>query len=165
MQRRHRGAFDAAIAGLRYGCVCVNVPTLVGFAITALPWGAFPGGTPADVGSGIGTVHNTLLFDRPQKAVLHGPWCALGAACGPRRHPLPPPRNAPLTRPAPAPPHKPPKQPAAPPPRRYVPKQFWVASNTAAAEVVASAFGFIQSEGGPAGLGHALSAAFKDLRG
>ena len=46
-----------------------------------------------------------------------------------------------------------------------MPKQFWVASNTAAADVVASAFEFIQSEGGPAGLCHALSAAFKDLRG
>lgn len=33
-----------------------------------------PGNKPQDVGSGIGYVHNTYLFDHPQKAVLHAPW-------------------------------------------------------------------------------------------
>jgi len=46
-QRKHRAAFDDLVAGLRYGSVCINVPTLIGFATTKLTWGAFlPGGTP-----------------------------------------------------------------------------------------------------------------------
>ncbi len=27
-----------------------------------------------DIESGVGAVHNTLLFDHPQKSVLYGPW-------------------------------------------------------------------------------------------
>lgn len=32
------------------------------------------GNDPHDVGSGIGFVHNTYLFDHPQKAVMYAPW-------------------------------------------------------------------------------------------
>lgn len=39
-------AVDAAIAGLRYGSVCVNAPSIMGFCLTKSTWGAFPGGTP-----------------------------------------------------------------------------------------------------------------------
>lgn len=47
LQRKHRAAFDDLVAGLRYGSVCINVPTLIGFATTKLTWGAYlPGGTP-----------------------------------------------------------------------------------------------------------------------
>ena len=34
----------------------------------------FSGNTPADVGSGIGFVHNTMMFDHPEKSVVTGPW-------------------------------------------------------------------------------------------
>lgn len=27
-----------------------------------------------DIGSGIGIVHNTMLFDHPEKSVLYSPW-------------------------------------------------------------------------------------------
>ena len=37
---------DAAIAGLRYGNVCVNTPAVMGFCLTKATWGAYPGGTP-----------------------------------------------------------------------------------------------------------------------
>jgi hypothetical protein len=37
-------------------------------------WGAFPGHTAEDIGSGTGVVHNTLLFDHPQKSVLYCPF-------------------------------------------------------------------------------------------
>jgi hypothetical protein len=39
-----------------------------------LSWGAFPGGTLEDVGSGIGVVHNTLLLDGIERSVLRGPF-------------------------------------------------------------------------------------------
>lgn len=80
-QREARSAFDQAVAELRYGSIAVNCPGMVSFGITKLMWGAHPGHTPQDIGSGNCAVHNTLLFDHPQKSVLYGPW---------RYHPYPP---------------------------------------------------------------------------
>jgi len=65
---------DRAIASLRYGSIAVNGPSNVTFAIQRLPWGAFPGNSPKDIGSGNGFVHNTTLLDEPQKGVLWFPW-------------------------------------------------------------------------------------------
>lgn len=74
-QRKHRKKFEESIANLKYGTITVNVPTSVGYGITALPWGGFPGtSTIYDVGSGNAQVHNTLMYDYPQKGVLYGPW-------------------------------------------------------------------------------------------
>jgi hypothetical protein len=55
-------ALERAIAALRYGTVGVNVWPAIAFALGATPWGAYPGHTLADVGSGIGTVHDPLLL-------------------------------------------------------------------------------------------------------
>ena len=66
-------AVEHAVRALRYGAVGVNVWPGVIFGLGVLPWGAFPGNTPDNVQSGIGTVHNTLLLDRPQKSVLRAP--------------------------------------------------------------------------------------------
>ncbi len=38
------------------------------------PWGAYPGHTLDDIGSGIGFVHNARLIDRPQKTVIRAPF-------------------------------------------------------------------------------------------
>ena len=65
---------DAAIAGLRYGCVAVNAWTGVGFLLTDLTWGAYPGHTLGDVRSGIGVVHNAYLFDKAHKSVVYAPF-------------------------------------------------------------------------------------------
>jgi aldehyde dehydrogenase (NAD(P)+) len=62
--------FDDAIAELRYGCIAINSWTGVGFLLTQLSWGAFPGHLTNDIRSGVGTVHNSFLFDRPQKSVV-----------------------------------------------------------------------------------------------
>jgi aldehyde dehydrogenase (NAD(P)+) len=70
----HAGDLDAAIAGLRYGCVAVNAWTGVGFLLTETTWGAYPGHTIDDVRSGIGVVHNSYLFDRAQKSVVWAPF-------------------------------------------------------------------------------------------
>jgi len=65
---------ESAIADLRYGTVAVNTWTGVGFLMGRAPWGAYPGATIDDVQSGIGFVHNALLFDKPQKTVVGGPF-------------------------------------------------------------------------------------------
>jgi acyl-CoA reductase-like NAD-dependent aldehyde dehydrogenase len=67
-------AFEDAIAALRYGSVTVNTWPGVGFSLATASWGAFPGNTVADVGSGIGMVHNAYLFDKPQKTVVRAPF-------------------------------------------------------------------------------------------
>jgi acyl-CoA reductase-like NAD-dependent aldehyde dehydrogenase len=71
---RHAAALDRAIARLRYGCVGVNAWTGVGFLLAQASWGAFPGHTVDDIQSGVGVVHNSLLFDRPQKSVVRAPF-------------------------------------------------------------------------------------------
>jgi aldehyde dehydrogenase (NAD(P)+) len=72
--RRHAAALDRAIARLRYGCIGVNAWTGVGFLVAQASWGAFPGHSIDDIQSGIGVVHNSLLFDRPQKSVVRAPF-------------------------------------------------------------------------------------------
>lgn len=67
-------ALDEAIAALRYGTVAVNCWTAVGFLTAPATWGAYPGNTLAEVGSGIGVVHNSLLLSRPERTVVRGPF-------------------------------------------------------------------------------------------
>ncbi len=67
-------ALDRAIANLRYGTVAVNYWAGTGFAMGTPIWGGFPGSDEYDVQSGIGVVHNTLLFNRPQKTVIRAPF-------------------------------------------------------------------------------------------
>lgn len=71
-----RRAVQRAIADLRYGTVSVNHWAGVGFGLVITPWGAFPGHTAQDIQSGTGFVHNTLMFDRTQKAVVQAPFHA-----------------------------------------------------------------------------------------
>src|SRR5690606_34103624 len=49
-----------------------------------LTWGAFPGNTLQDIGSGMGVVHNALLLDRVERSVVRGPFRPF-----PRSLPLP----------------------------------------------------------------------------
>jgi aldehyde dehydrogenase (NAD(P)+) len=67
-------ALDRAIADLEYGAVGVNVWNAVAFLLAQATWGAYPGHTIEDIGSGIGVVRNSFLFDRPQKTVARGPF-------------------------------------------------------------------------------------------
>jgi acyl-CoA reductase-like NAD-dependent aldehyde dehydrogenase len=66
--------FERAIADLRYGAVSINSWTALAFLTPTLTWGAYPGGTQEDVGSGIGVVHNALLLDRVERTVTRGPF-------------------------------------------------------------------------------------------
>jgi hypothetical protein len=67
-------AVDRAVANLRYGTVAINHWAAANFGLVVTPWGAWPGHTRQDVQSGVGVVHNTLMFDRSQKTVLHAPF-------------------------------------------------------------------------------------------
>ncbi|MFJ2370781.1 aldehyde dehydrogenase family protein [Microbacterium sp. NPDC087665] len=66
--------FERAIAALRYGSIAINSWTAFAFITPTLTWGAFPGSTIDDVGSGIGVVHNALLLDGVERSVLRGPF-------------------------------------------------------------------------------------------
>jgi aldehyde dehydrogenase (NAD(P)+) len=66
--------FDRAVAALHYGSIAINGWTAFGFITPTLTWGAFPGSTIDDVGSGIGVVHNALLLDGVERSVIRGPF-------------------------------------------------------------------------------------------
>ena len=67
-------AVERAVANLHYGTVSVNHWAAVGYGLVVTPWGAFPGHTAQDIQSGVGVVHNTLMFSRPQKTVVRAPF-------------------------------------------------------------------------------------------
>ncbi|HEX6797159.1 MAG TPA: aldehyde dehydrogenase family protein [Ktedonobacterales bacterium] len=67
-------ALEHAQTNLRYGTVGINYWAGTAFTMGVLPWGAYPGHTAEDIQSGNGVVHNTLMFSRPQKSLLRGPW-------------------------------------------------------------------------------------------
>ena len=70
-------AVERAVANLRYGTVGVNNWAGAGFVLAVPTWGAFPGHTLENIQSGTGVVHNTLMFSRPQKSVVRGPFRSL----------------------------------------------------------------------------------------
>ena len=73
--RRQLGAdFDRAIAALRYGGIGINAWVGAAFLVPRAAWGAYPGHSYADVQSGIGVVHNALMFDKPLKTVVTAPF-------------------------------------------------------------------------------------------
>ena len=69
-------ALEQAIADLRYGTIGVNVWHALGIMIGLTPWGAYPGHDATDIQSGVGVVGNSLMFSRPQKSVVRGPFVA-----------------------------------------------------------------------------------------
>lgn len=66
--------FEEIIAKLRYGTIGINGWCGLGFLIPACPWGAFPGHTLENVGSGIGTVHNAFMLENTERTVVRAPW-------------------------------------------------------------------------------------------
>ena len=73
------------MARLRYGTIAVNV--WAGRASCCRrPRGApSPGHTLAAIDSGTGIVHNALLFDRPEKTVVRGPFAPFPRTLAARR--------------------------------------------------------------------------------
>ncbi|MFF1397701.1 aldehyde dehydrogenase family protein [Streptomyces sp. NPDC058287] len=73
-ERAHRAAVDEAIAALRFGTLGVNCWSAFGFLLGYTPWGAHPGHTRQDIGSGIGFVHNAFMLEDVEKTVLRAPF-------------------------------------------------------------------------------------------
>ncbi|OKJ66316.1 aldehyde dehydrogenase family protein [Streptomyces sp. CB02261] len=73
-EKAHRVAVRSAVADLRYGTVGVNCWSGVGFLLGFTPWGAFPGHTRQDIGSGTGFVHNAFMLEDIEKTVLRAPF-------------------------------------------------------------------------------------------
>jgi acyl-CoA reductase-like NAD-dependent aldehyde dehydrogenase len=73
-QKKYAAELESAIANLHYGAIGLNVWTGVLYFLSPLTWGAFPGNPLDNIQSGRGVVHNTHLFDHPQKSVLRAPF-------------------------------------------------------------------------------------------
>ena len=73
-QKQYHQEFDSAIANLKYGAIGVNIWSGMIFYFGSTTWGAYPGNTSTDIGSGTGFVHNSYLFDHPQKSVVYAPF-------------------------------------------------------------------------------------------
>ncbi|MDX3539855.1 aldehyde dehydrogenase family protein [Streptomyces sp. MB09-01] len=73
-EKAHRDAVRSAIADLRYGTLGVNCWSAVGFLLGFTPWGAYPGHTRQEIGSGIGFVHNAFMLEDIEKTVLRAPF-------------------------------------------------------------------------------------------
>ncbi|UNK70402.1 aldehyde dehydrogenase family protein [Microbacterium sp. H1-D42] len=66
--------FERAITEFHYGSIAINAWTALGFIVPTMTWGAYPGNSIDDVGSGIGVVHNALLLDGVERSVVRGPF-------------------------------------------------------------------------------------------
>lgn len=66
--------FDHFIANLKYGGIGINVWAGAIYGLVVTTWGAHPGHTLDNIVSGRGVVHNTYLFDHPQKSVMRAPF-------------------------------------------------------------------------------------------
>jgi acyl-CoA reductase-like NAD-dependent aldehyde dehydrogenase len=66
-------ALDRSIAHLRYGTVAVNQWPASAYALGTAPWGGHPSATLADIQSGLGWVHNSLMLEGVEKTVQRGP--------------------------------------------------------------------------------------------
>lgn len=73
-QRKITPTLAQALEDLEYGSVVINHWPALSYALGATTWGAYPGHTYEDIQSGIGVVHNTFMFDRPEKSVISGPF-------------------------------------------------------------------------------------------
>ncbi|MFE6758917.1 hypothetical protein ACFVDQ_35945 [Streptomyces sp. NPDC057684] len=73
-ERAHRAAVDEAVAALRHGTLGVNCWSAFGFLPGCPPWGAHPGHTRQDIGSGIGFVHNAFMPEDVEQTVPRAPF-------------------------------------------------------------------------------------------
>jgi len=74
LRRIGQRRFDGIVADLRYGAIAINAWTGLAFLLPQARWGAFPGPTLDSVQSGIGAVHNAMLFDRAERTVVQAPF-------------------------------------------------------------------------------------------
>ena len=73
-QKRHAEKFDHLIAHLRYGGIAINGWAGGVYGAVSATWGAYPGHALEEIVSGRGVVHNSFMFDHPEKTVMRFPW-------------------------------------------------------------------------------------------
>jgi acyl-CoA reductase-like NAD-dependent aldehyde dehydrogenase len=59
---------------LEYGTIAINHWPGLSYGLGSTCWGAHPGNTLQDVGSGIGYAHNALMLPKPLKSIVRGPF-------------------------------------------------------------------------------------------
>ena len=70
-KKTNQSILNTYVEELKYGTVAINEWSALGFVIPTLPWGGYPGNKDNDIQSGQGYVHNTLLFESPQKGIVY----------------------------------------------------------------------------------------------
>ena len=70
-KKTNQEILDKYVDELKYGTVAINEWSALGFVIPTMPWGGYPGNKDNDIQSGQGYVHNSLLFESPQKGVVY----------------------------------------------------------------------------------------------
>lgn len=73
-EKAYPAAIDNMVESLQYGGIGINTWSAAAYLNARCVWGAFPGHTPSDIGSGVGVVHNALMFSRAQKSVARAPF-------------------------------------------------------------------------------------------
>ncbi|HVU03579.1 MAG TPA: aldehyde dehydrogenase family protein [Polyangiaceae bacterium] len=68
---------EGGIRDLRYGTVAVNVWPALAYALCSTPWGGHPSATLANIQSGLGWVHNTVMLEDIEKCVIRAPLKAM----------------------------------------------------------------------------------------
>jgi len=67
-------AVKLAEDNLHYGSVCINLRAEYAYMLMVSPWGAYPEHDIYDIRTGTGVVNNLMMFDKPEKTVLRGPF-------------------------------------------------------------------------------------------
>ncbi|MFD9499881.1 hypothetical protein [Streptomyces sp. NPDC060035] len=86
-EKDHRAATERAVAELRYGTLGITCSSAIGFLLGYTPWGACPGHTRQQIGSGIGFVNNVFMLEDIEKTLVRAPFAPAPAGCSPA--PLP----------------------------------------------------------------------------
>ena len=73
-EKRLKTQLEDAISELRYGSIGINHWPALSYGLGVTTWGAYPGHTLNNIQSGIGVVHNTFMFAKPEKSVIYGPF-------------------------------------------------------------------------------------------
>ena len=70
-KKKNKAILKIYVDQLKYGTVAINEWSALGFVIPTLPWGGYPGNKDNDIQSGQGYVHNSYLFESPQKGIVY----------------------------------------------------------------------------------------------
>ena len=70
-KKKNEKILSSYVENLKYGTVAINEWSALGFVIPSLPWGGYPGNKDNDIQSGQGYVHNSFLFESPQKGIIY----------------------------------------------------------------------------------------------